>query len=57
VSGWEGSSYVIETLDDEGVKLVERYRLEDENTILVRHVVLWEKAEKTLDVEQVYNQN
>jgi hypothetical protein len=57
VSGWEGSSYVIETLDDDGVKLVERYRLEDENLTLVRHVSLWEKEEKTLDLEQVYNRN
>ena len=57
VSGWEGNSYVIETLDDEGAKLVERYRLQHENTKLVRHVILWEKDEKTLDVEQVYNQN
>lgn len=28
VSGWEGRSYVIETLDNDGAKLVESYRLD-----------------------------
>nr|MDJ0941236.1 hypothetical protein [Woeseiaceae bacterium] len=30
VSGWEENQYVIETLDEEGRKLVERYFLEDD---------------------------
>ena len=57
VSGWEGTSYVIETLDDEGAKLVERYRLEERNARLVRQVSLWEDEEKTVDVELVYNRD
>lgn len=55
VSGWDGNDYVIETLDDDGAKLVERYRLENNDSQLVRQVILWVKGEQTSDIEQVYD--
>ena len=54
VSGWEGSAYVIETLDKDGSKLVEQYRLEDAATRLLRKISLWEKGVRKLEVEQVF---
>jgi hypothetical protein len=55
VSGWDGNDYVIETLDEDGAKLVERYRLEDNNNTLVRQVILWVKDEQTLDIELIFD--
>ena len=55
VSGWEGEVYVIETLDEDGAKLVEEYRLEDNASRLVRCITLWLKDTRTLDIEQIYD--
>jgi len=55
VSGWDGRDYVIETLDEDGAKLVERYRLENNDSVLVRELVLWVKDKQTLDIEQIYD--
>ena len=55
VSGWEGDDYVIETLDDDGAKLIERYRLESNGSQLVRQIVLRVKGKQTLDIEQIYD--
>ncbi len=54
VSGWEGSAYVIETLDKDGAKLIEQYRLEDTGVRLIRKITLWEKGVRKLEVEQVF---
>jgi hypothetical protein len=40
VSGWENDNYVIETLTDDGYKLVERYGLENNGASLVRTVAI-----------------
>ncbi len=42
VSGWERDSYVIETLDDAGDKLVERYTLMPGGDALLRQVSVYE---------------
>lgn len=55
VSGWEDSGYVIETLDDDGNKLVERYRLEDDGQLLLRQVTLYRKGKLDLSVVQKYD--
>jgi hypothetical protein len=55
VSGWEGRNYIIETLDEEGAKLIERYFLEDEGRRMRRQVALWEKKQQTFLVEQLYD--
>lgn len=54
VSGWEGKEYVVETLDEKSAKLVERYRLEDHDTRLVRHISIWAKKRRILEIKQAY---
>ena len=48
VSGWDGSTYVIETLGDAGMKLTERYRVTPRGQNLQREIRLRSK-----DMEQV----
>lgn len=52
VSGWEGDSYVIETLDDEGDKLIESYRLADDSEMLLRGLVLIVDREERFNTMQ-----
>jgi hypothetical protein len=54
-SGWEGNSYVIETLDDDGAKLIETYRLEKEASVMLRTIVLLYRNEREIELEQVFN--
>jgi hypothetical protein len=55
VSGWEGNAYIIETLDADGAKLIESYRLHDEGRSLVRTIAIVAKGQTTLDVRQVFD--
>ena len=55
VSGWEGKAYVIETLDQEGAKLVERYRLDEQSGALVRSIRIIYKDDEQLNVVQVFD--
>lgn len=55
VSGWEGRSYVIETLDDDGALLTETYRLSDDGQVLRRSIVILHRSDKKLDLELVMN--
>lgn len=54
VSGWEGDSYVIETLDDEGDKLIEYYRLGDDGETLLRRLVLIVDREERFNSTQEF---
>jgi len=54
-SGWEGASYVIQTLDNDGVILTEEYRLEDSGTVLIRDILVSKGESKQLDVRQVFD--
>ena len=38
VSGWSGNAYVVETLDNSGMKLTERYELSSDSDLLYRHI-------------------
>lgn len=51
-SGWEAGAYVIETLDDDGAKLFERYRLVDGGAGLEREIRVYRKSNIELSVEQ-----
>ncbi len=51
-SGWEDGAYVIETLDDDGAKLFERYRLVDDGRALSREIRVYRKDDIELSVEQ-----
>jgi len=55
VSGWEGSSYVIETLDDNGAKLIEDYQLQDGGRTLQRKITIIDKKVSKLAVKQVFD--
>lgn len=55
VSGWESDTYVIETLDENGNKLVDRYLLEDEGQTLLRQVSIYVKGKLTLSVVQKFD--
>ena len=55
VSGWEGSSYVIETLDKDGAKLIDSYRVEDRGRLLKRSVAIWSRNAQQLSLQQVFD--
>jgi hypothetical protein len=55
VSGWDNGGYLIETLDEEGNKLVERYRLENGNEVLNRSVQIYRRNKPALSVTQQYD--
>ena len=55
VSGWEGGAYVIETLDKNGAKLIDSYRLSEGGRELRRTISLWSKNTKQLGLEQVFD--
>ena len=55
VSGWEGEAYVVETLDDDGAKLVDTYRLLDDGQRLQRTIVIWHRNQKKLALEQDFD--
>jgi hypothetical protein len=57
VSGWEGSSYVIETLDNNGAKLVEAYQLQDGGRSLQRKIAIVEKKNTQLSLEQIFDRD
>lgn len=54
-SGWEGTSFVVETLDDSGTTLYEAWHLEDENTVLVRDVRIGKGEATTFEQQQTFD--
>lgn len=56
VSGWEDNAYIIETLDMDGVKLIETYRLVDART-LSRSIVVVDDDERHVDVTQSFDRS
>ncbi len=54
-SGWQGDGYIIETLDQDGVKLVETYGLDEDGQALVRTIVILRGESRELDVRQVFD--
>lgn len=56
VSGWEGDAYVIETLDKDGTKLIDRYRVDRETDVLTRSTVIRTRNDtRQLSLQQVYD--
>ncbi len=55
VSGWQGNSYVIETLDEDGAKLTETYRLDDDGSKLIRTILIVHRDAGLLDLQQVFD--
>ena len=54
VSGWEGDAYVIETLDEHGMKLSERYEMATGGDELSREIRLRSKEDLTITVVQTF---
>lgn len=54
-SGWDGSSYVIQTLDDDGEILTERYRLQEDGRVLVRDVFIEKGDSRKLEVQLFFD--
>lgn len=54
VSGWDGASYVVETLGRNGMKLTERYRLSADRQLLTRRIVFRSKDRETAEVVQTF---
>lgn len=57
VSGWEGSTYIIETLDNNGAKLVETYQLQDRGYSLQREIKIIDKNVTQLSVQQIFDRD
>ena len=55
VSGWEDDAYVVETLDNDDNKLVERIALRDNGQTLVRQLVIYEDDEVVTSVVQFFD--
>jgi len=55
VSGWEDSSFVVETLDDSRTTLLEAWRLEKNATVLVRDVQISKGDKVRFKTQQVFD--
>ena len=56
VSGWEGAAYVVETLDEDGAKMVDVYRLQNGGRRLQRSIEIWHTDQKILGLAQEFAQ-
>lgn len=56
-SGWDGGRYTIETLDADGVKLLETWGLEAGGKSLSRTVTILDRQKRELDVRQVFERD
>jgi len=54
-SGWEQQAYVIETLDKDGNKLIERYQLGDNVQLLIRQITLYKNRKVDLSLVQRFD--
>lgn len=55
VSGWDGETYIIETLDEDGAKLIETYRLSGDGSKLIRKISVIDDDAGQLIVEQIFD--
>jgi len=57
VSGWDGDSFVVETLDKEGARLSESWALADGGDTLVRRISVFKKDAEHFSSEQLFDRN
>ncbi len=55
VSGWEGNSFVVETLDTSGTTLFESWRLESTDSVLVRDIRISKGETDSFELRQVFD--
>jgi hypothetical protein len=54
VSGWDGRTFITETMDEEGNVLTELWRLEDDGALLVRDVSIGDESTVGFSAQQVF---
>ena len=57
VSGWEGQSFVVETLDENGYLLTESWALADNGSMLVRDVSLSRRDDQEFSSSQRFTRS
>lgn len=55
VSGWDGSAFVVATLDDDGTILNESWHLESDDSVLVRSIKMNKGAKEKFSLRQVFD--
>jgi hypothetical protein len=55
VTGWEGNTLVVDTLDRNNMKLTDRFRLLENGSVLERTIMLRSKAKDEESVVQVFD--
>ena len=55
VSGWEGNSFVVETLDDSGTTLFETWHLESDDALLIRDIRMSKGDEESFRLRQRFD--
>ena len=55
VSGWEGTSYIVETLDKQGAVLREEWRLDSSGDVLLRDISIVEHDKVKLSLQQQFD--
>ena len=55
VSGWEGQSFVVETLDDSGAILYEGWHLEEDAAVLIRDIRISRGEKESFVHQQVFD--
>ena len=55
VSGWEGQSFVVETLDDSGTILYESWQLEEDAAVLIRDIRISKDEKDSFVHQQVFD--
>ena len=55
VSGWEGNTFVVETLDSDGSVLFESWQLENDDAVLVRNIRIASGEKTAYSVKQFFD--
>ena len=55
VSGWDGATYVVETLDKRGMKLTEKFWLSEDRNTLNREITFRSRKLETASVTQLFD--
>ena len=54
VSGWDGPVYMVQTLDQDGMKMIDRFWLDDDD-VLLREITFHGRKEETATVMQYFD--
>ena len=57
VSGWEGRSFVVETMDSDGARLRESWTLTNDSATLVRRIAVSKRDTEEFALEQVFDRS